>query len=662
MLLTQVVLHNVGVFLGRNEVDLSMASAERPVVLFGGLNGGGKTTFLESLQLGLYGKLAKTARRGSKAYEAYLESLINENVHPEEGACIELAFREQEDHEDREYRVVRTWRRVRTRITESVEVEVDGLLDQQLSQSWDEEVERFLPQRLCSLFFFDGEQIEALADPNQSSEILQTAISGLLGLELVDQLVTDLRVTKRNKLSERTNPQHRAKLDEIGRQVEALNDERNSLLARRGELVREVAQAQNELDRANSDYERQGGNLLDKLRELEAQKSHQKAVQSRIREEMRLLAAGAFPLRLVTKQLETLRAKASKELDGKLVSDALPILSTHDEQVIEWIECRASQPELSKELKEFLDQLRRQQEEKAHATTELDLPRTALYQLSNLLDDGLDQLAERAKRTSNELSKIEDNLADIERALVRVPDESALSEVIRRRERARLQYERVDAELQSTDGQLNALAASLAEEYRRSEEAEREARLAGLRDQLDERVISTADRIAGTMETFKAKVLERHLARLETLILESYKALLHKEGLVGSIRIDPEELKLTVLRSDGTPIEPGRLSAGERQLLATSVLWGLAKASGRALPVVIDTPLGRLDATHRRNLVENYFSNASHQVILLSTDEEITDRYYESLAPTISGEYEIYFDEERGGSGIRPGYPFEEAA
>jgi len=52
-------------------------------------------------------------------------------------------------------------------------------------------------------------------------------------------------------------------------------------------------------------------------------------------------------------------------------------------------------------------------------------------------------------------------------------------------------------------------------------------------------------------------------------------------------------------------------------------LWGLARASARPLPAVIDTPMARLDAAHRQHLVERYFPNASHQVIVLSTDTEV---------------------------------------
>ena len=57
----------------------------------------------------------------------------------------------------------------------------------------------------------------------------------------------------------------------------------------------------------------------------------------------------------------------------------------------------------------------------------------------------------------------------------------------------------------------------------------------------------------------------------------------------------------------------------------------MARVSGRNLPVVIDTPLGRLDSSHRSNLVERYFPAASHQVILLSTDTEIAKTEIEQL-------------------------------
>jgi len=98
------------------------------------------------------------------------------------------------------------------------------------------------------------------------------------------------------------------------------------------------------------------------------------------------------------------------------------------------------------------------------------------------------------------------------------------------------------------------------------------------------------------------------------------------------------------------------LSAGEKQLLATSLLWGLARASGRPVPTIIDTPLGRLDSSHRKHLIERYFPFASHQVLLLSTDEEIVDKYYKELEPYVARSYLLQHDEIKGQTTIQQGY------
>ena len=111
----------------------------------------------------------------------------------------------------------------------------------------------------------------------------------------------------------------------------------------------------------------------------------------------------------------------------------------------------------------------------------------------------------------------------------------------------------------------------------------------------------------------------------------------------------------------GGSIPTNRLSAGERQLLAVAILWGLAKASGRPLPVVIDTPLGRLDGTHRRHLLTRYFPDASHQVILLSTDTEITGKARDSMEDVIAHSYTLRYREDMSATTVERGY-FQEAS
>lgn len=90
--------------------------------------------------------------------------------------------------------------------------------------------------------------------------------------------------------------------------------------------------------------------------------------------------------------------------------------------------------------------------------------------------------------------------------------------------------------------------------------------------------------------------------------------------------------------------------------MAVSILWGLSRASGRSLPAIIDTPLGRLDGQHRAKLVKNYFPKASHQVILLSTDQEIDEHLYTKIQRSIAHEYVIEYNESERTSQIWPGY------
>ena len=91
-------------------------------------------------------------------------------------------------------------------------------------------------------------------------------------------------------------------------------------------------------------------------------------------------------------------------------------------------------------------------------------------------------------------------------------------------------------------------------------------------------------------------------------------------------------------------------------MVATAVLWGLSRCTGMTLPTVIDTPVGRLDRSHRTNLVERYFPNASRQVVLLSTDEEIVGDHLLRLLPSVGAQYRLDFDDSESCTSIREGY------
>jgi DNA sulfur modification protein DndD len=155
---------------------------------------------------------------------------------------------------------------------------------------------------------------------------------------------------------------------------------------------------------------------------------------------------------------------------------------------------------------------------------------------------------------------------------------------------------------------------------------------------------------------FEERIRNKHIADLEKLILQGFQILLRKKAFVTSIAIDHSTYQMTLYIEGEGVVPASKLSAGERQVLAVAVLWALSQKSGKQLPTVIDTPLGRLDSKHRKDFVEIYFPNASGQVILLSTDEEIVGRYYKSLRKHLAHEYLIEYDEKKQSSSIKKGY------
>jgi DNA sulfur modification protein DndD len=120
--------------------------------------------------------------------------------------------------------------------------------------------------------------------------------------------------------------------------------------------------------------------------------------------------------------------------------------------------------------------------------------------------------------------------------------------------------------------------------------------------------------------------------------------------LIQHIAID-EYFGIHYQDKDSHSIGMGNLSAGMKQLAATSLLWALKTCSGRPMPIIVDTPMARIDKENQENLLQHYYPTVSEQVILLPTDSEIDERKYNLLKPYI---YQEYVLENTSGSKSNP--------
>ena len=89
-----------------------------------------------------------------------------------------------------------------------------------------------------------------------------------------------------------------------------------------------------------------------------------------------------------------------------------------------------------------------------------------------------------------------------------------------------------------------------------------------------------------------------------------------------------------------------------------ALYWAIIEISGQDIPFVIDTPYARIDANHRREISEKFFPNISGQVIILSTDEEINEEYYNIVKPYVAKEYLLINDENENRTTVENHYFF----
>ena len=660
MILTELELHNFGVYLGPHRISLSPAPG-RPIILFGGLNGSGKTTLLEAVLLALYGKRTITAKRDGLAYHDYLRRSIHHSIPACTGASVRLRFTLRVEGEVRTIRVSRVWRETASGIREVLDVNEgppgQERLHQQLTARWDEHVDNVVPLGVAPLFFFDADRIERFADLANSGELVRTAVHGLLGLDLVDRLSTDLDILERRKLASTGKDAQDDSLKIADKAVQSAEADLSAAcetIGRLKERAKDVISCAVDVEQR---FKREGGELFAKRDELESTLRQYREAASAIQDDMRVTAAGVAPLLLVQHLLEEIQVEDVADRQREASSVLLSMLELRDEAVVGFMEEMApKETELAAAVADFLDLDRTKRRRDARNAPVFGLSGQARGKLGALLNRELDEARVTIAAQQAALADLHDRIADTESTVRGIPDEDAIRPLLD--ERASIESARTDIERQLVQAreERDYVNRQLEVAKRRWSAAKKRVIDQHWRDRTAKRVVKFSSRARESLATFRQQILVRNLARIERLVLESLQQLLRKSGMVHGLEIDPDSLAVRLFGTEGHSLHPDRLSAGERQLLAVSLLWGLARASRRAIPTIVDTPLGRLDSVHREYLVTRYFPYASHQVLLFSTDEEIGGDYLDHLSDHIGRAYHLRYDDDSAATQIENGY------
>lgn len=657
MIIENICLHNVGVYVGKHSVDLAPTSKDKNIILIGGLNGVGKTTLLESLQIVLFGRLAPCIKEAKGiGYDAYLRKLISRSVKENEGSSITLIFITHQRGEEVRYKIVRSWVVTKSRLNECVSVYVDGQYDPVLSESWYEEVERFVSPHLSHLFFFDGEKIKSLANPETSANILRSAISSLLGMDLVDQLKDDLSILIRRKQKEDIPESSKTVVGTLEIKLKTIVDELIKLKQQRADLFAEFDHLNLKKEKLDRSFSEKGGELYNQRQSLEDKLNSLNAELRSNQQTLIQYSTGALPLSLLAGMLDDVERLGKTESESKRNLMVVEAFVDRDQQLLSVLSSNTKDQKLVNKLEIFLKKGRDNLREVSKVDSYLEMDERTLHQISILKEEVLPSALEAVSDLIKKNATLNLRIDNAERQLEKVPDDVVIRDLLQKIDNTNNAIKLITNTLQDVEAQITLfkgrreqVISDLDLELRSVEEGE-------IIKQENLRLINHSKQVQNVMVKFKSQVMRKHTRHLEVLIADAFKTLLRKHSLVKSIKINPNECTLTLVNDQNQIIEMDQLSAGERQLLATSILWGLGQASGSKLPVIIDTPLGRLDSKHREHLLTRYFPNASHQVILLSTDEEIDTDAKALLSDKIGCHYLLDFDESTRSTSIKQGY------
>lgn len=654
MQLQSLTLSNIGVYRGAQSIRFS-SDPSKPITLIGGKNGTGKTSLLDSIPLVLYGNRARRILNGV-SYPEYLHGLVH---HGEASASVSIEFVRTESGQPVNYVVERSWRRTsHGHTTDNLQVTTNLSPRPDLTAAWPEYVEGIMPMAVADLTIFDGEKIESLADPASSAEVLRTSLFGLLGLDLIDRLQSDLRNYRRRAAKAHDSGSSARLGDRLKEAEQRVNEAREQRTLSGLEL--DAAQAvvderQAELQRATDSLSRAGGNLYAEREQLQRELAESTALGNAVERDLLRLAASDLPLAVIPELLKRVMATGEECYRAAMAAELESAVTARDRRLVDQIAVAlALDVDESEVVRKLL------QTDRENLVTPVS-PRwaptpDATETARSLIHHRANELQDEGRRLATQLSEHNATSEHLERTLAIVPDAEGIAASFQAVANA-------EAELQIGEQSLERALLACTDIDRRLNDAQRDLDAAA-HEILNSRAGDTnAARIARevaaadvVLSEFANRMVRKHLGRITDEINAALRKLLRKNGLVKEMRIDPSDLSVILLDNDQRAINTRRLSAGERQIMATAVLWGLSRSTGMTLPTIIDTPLGRLDRSHRTNLVELYFPNAARQVVLLSTDEEIVGEHLTRLMAHVGASYRLDFDEIHSCSSIQVGY------
>jgi len=649
MIFKNLEITNYGIFKGQHDLAFAKPSIQS-VTLVGGLNGSGKTTIFEAIQIALFGAQSNLHKENkSLSYTKYLQSKINRDSDETEGTAIKFSINLLDDigiSED--ITLIRSWKKTTKGLKEYFEVYRGDIVDIDLSENWIEFISQIISPSLSKLFLFDGEKILHYADPQNTSALLIQGIQTLFGADLIKDLEDDLKLLKK-RIIKSFDSEVGFGLDELDQAIAQLqklikNTERN--LEKNNDDLKLLNK---EFDILENKFDAYGLKKLDKAHELEQKLQAFYSKKEDLLREQRVIVSASMPLALVQRQLKTISSSSSESTNLVDYDNKLKAFEERDKEILKQLK-RTNNNDVYNDLKEYLSSTIK--------TLHSSKPVASETNFISSSDDHLvlhNELENEVSNFSNYQGQLETTLMQIEqleRSIARVPDTKDSKTMFKNRDSLIKKITNTESTISELNTRLELdqnQERILTIKYKQAFDLEVDKLQA---ESVQSKQLQRIKYTENILEKFNKEIIARSLDDIEKLVTQKFQYLIRKDSLVDKFNIEKNTYILSAVNKKGMGIELIDLSAGERQILAISILWSLSELSKTNIPVIIDTPLGRLDSKHRNQLITKYFPEAGPQTIILSTDEEIVGDYYKTFKPYIGKEYLCSESKEGSGAGV----------
>ena len=687
MIIKSITLGNYRLYEGKSIIKFNQDD-DKPIFLISGENGFGKTTFLHSLIWCLYGRLITEVeaemRRdiANSGYNAFLRNNLNNNVRAKlealDASKKDVIKRRgySSDNEDLKrlttyyvaiefedvvipslpctsLKVVRSYDMVTEK--ENVDILIDGQRNE-LTATIGSEVfinDFILNKDIARFFFFDSEQIVALAESNTSTEKhrLCSAYNEVLGVRKYEDLKKNLEnvrlrfrkkssdVASREKLVSMLNKQ-----EELEKQVAdkrlALSDLESELLQLRGEDEAIQLQLMREGNDATSTEITRIEKLIEATKQKDDDYKHQLrqfidyapfAITGKLFKDTRDQIEYDFKLR------EAKNDQLSRNLVVSQITSDLMLMFEHSTI------SSSEKSELIMQVQEVLEKYKHEvtDENVLLSVSEQDYEEfLSIYNnLTTTYKSEFEHLAEDYRKNRLVLERNSRRLSNIQSK-----EKDELIKTIRtKKNQVEQSVSKKDAEIRQMHESIGEISQELATISKQVSELSKKVSL----DDNDAKKDAVAEQLIDELSTFLISLKQEKKYSLERRIKTTLNTLMHKEDFIGKVEvvIDGEDMDINLYSVDGNVISKDALSKGEQQLYATSILKALVDESGIQFPVFIDSPLQKFDKSHATKIITEFYPQISKQVVLFPLlYKELTAEEYNVMKPLVKSTYLIKND------------------